>query len=139
MSIETILAGLGVNIASSVVYDFLKGKITATGANRTTVEAELQSYLRVHGINVAASAVIGAFASHGLLSIQGSTLYAPDQITMGAGSNARFVFGNNSTSRTDRSSIDAGQGAFIEGSNAAIVQNLDGSISFLVGEERKKH
>ncbi|MEK6712253.1 MAG: hypothetical protein AABZ64_16920, partial [Nitrospinota bacterium] len=59
-------------------------------------------------------------------------------ITIGAGQGGQFLFGDNSTSQTAKTRIDAGAGAQIVGSNAAIVQSPDGSIRFYVGGDEGK-
>jgi hypothetical protein len=52
---------------------------------------------------------------------------------IGAGEGARFSFGENSTSKTAKTAIHANGNAWVEGSNAAVSQNANGSISFHVG------
>lgn len=134
-----VLQSFGISVSASAFVEFLKRYLAS---RRTEAVGEfteqLDSFLRIHGANVQASTIINAFAAQGLLSIQQSSLYAPQQVTMGADRGATFVFGNNSRSRTDKTAIHAQGSAQIVGSNAAIVQNPDGSISFHVGSDRKK-
>jgi hypothetical protein len=136
-ALQFVLSNLGLNITANALYDFLKARLTGAQVPKASFEADLQSFLRVHGATVSAATVIDMLASRGWLSIQGSYLYAPDQITLGAAQGAQFLFGNNSTSQTRNTAIQAGAGAFIQGSNAAIVQGEDGSISFFVGSDKK--
>ena len=84
-------------------------------------------------MTVNAATVIDAFAEKGLLSVQESKLFAPEKITVGAGQNATFAFGNDSISRTNNTAVHAQGNAQVVGKNAAIVQNPDGSVSFMVG------
>jgi hypothetical protein len=131
---SAVLQSFGISVSASAFVEFLKAYF---GARESTSPEEfaqhLDSFLRIHGVTVNATTVINAFAARGLLTIQGSKLFAPDKITMGAGQNATFIFGNDSVSSTNNTAIHAQGNAQVVGSNAAIVQNPDGSISFMVG------
>ena len=134
-----VLQSFGISVSASAFVEFLKARFA--GGRVPSVaefENELGGFLKIHGATINAATVINALATRGLLSIQGSALYAHQQITMGAGPGAQFQFGNNSSSHTANTGIVAGAGAQIVGSNAAIVQNPDGSISFHVGSDEKK-
>ena len=131
-----LVAELGIGIATSAAYDWLKTRFgSGQHVSREDLERELQALLDVQGAEVRAATVIDMWAAQGVLRIAGSNLYAPDQITMGAGKGAAFSFGDGSKSETDKTGIVAGTGARITGSNAAIRQNPDGSISFHVGKK----
>lgn len=135
----SILQSFGISMSASAFVEFLKTYFqTRRTESVNEFETQLDSFLRLHGMNVRASTIINAFATRGLLSIQNSSLYAPNQVTIGAGPGAQFQFGNNSVSQTKNTGIVAGAGAQITGSNAAIVQNPDGSISFHVGGSSEK-
>jgi hypothetical protein len=129
------LQALGLGVAGNAVYDFVKQQV-ARPIQRDTLRANLDSFLNMHGVSVRASTIIDAFVDAGLLSIAGSALYAPNKIMMGAGPGAVFSFGHNSVSQTDKTAIHAHGNAELVGSNAAVVQNPDGSISFLVGRDK---
>ncbi|MCK9363477.1 MAG: hypothetical protein M0P74_07755 [Syntrophales bacterium] len=129
-----VLQNFGIGISASAFVEFLKAYFESRKTSSPQEFARhLDSFLKIQGVTVNASTVIDAFAERGLLTIQGSTLFAPDKITMGAGQNATFVFGNDSVSRTNNTAIHARGNAQVVGSNAAVVQNPDGSVSFLVG------
>lgn len=133
---QSIFSSLGINVAGCALYDFIKTLFRGKSAiSRRELKEGLESFLAVHGVTVSASTIIRALAERGILSIQGSQLYAPNEIEIGANLGARFVFGNNSSSRTDKSSIVAEAGANITGSGASITQESDGSIVFRVGKE----
>lgn len=135
--IQTTLASLGINVAGNAIYDFIKSCFqNKPKVDKQELEKMMQSFLEVHNTTVSAMTVINAFAEKGILLIQGSDLYAPDEITIGAGPGANFTFGNNSTSKTDKSRIVAGTGAGIKGGNASVVQGHDGSIRFYVGKKK---
>lgn len=139
VDLAQILRDLGINLSANVIFEFIRSYFQ-TRQTSTVVEFEssLDSFLQMHGVKIQASTVIGAFAARGLLSIQGSSIYAADRIAIGAGQGAHFLFGDNSTSETAKTKIDAGAGAQIVGSNAAIVQGPDGSIRFYVGGDEGK-
>ena len=124
---------MGVGVASSAVYDYLK-KLASKSTDRKTVESNVQNILQIQGVQMRASTIIDALINDGYLVITSSDLYAPDSIAFGTRQGTAIV-GDNSRLHTDRTSIDAGQGAFIktEG-NAQVRQNPDGSISFHVGK-----
>ena len=127
--------GLGTSLAANVIYDFLRRTLQGKHeVDRASFDLELGSFLALNGVNVSAATAIEAFARHGLLEIRGSSLYAPRSVLMGAGTNAVFEFGFDSESRTANTAIQAKGNAHIRGRNAAIRQNPDGSIDFLVGK-----
>ena len=127
------LQGLGISVSASAFVEFLKAYFESRKTSTPEeFEQNLDSFLKIQDISVSAATVINAFAAKGLLSIQGSTLFAPQQITMGAGYGATFVFGDNSVSSTNSTAIHAQGNAQIVGSNASVVQS-EGSINFMVG------
>ena len=129
-----VLQDLGVNISASAIYDFLKEKFgLQSSVEKTVLEKELSAFLKIHGVKAEAATVIKALADSGFLSIKGAELVAPDGILIGAGEGALFSFGENSASKTAKTAIHANGSARVEGSNAAVSQNADGSISFHVG------
>ena len=130
----SVLRDLGINISASAIYDFLKAKFgSQSSVEKASLEQELSVFLKIHGVKAEAATVINAFADSGFLSIRGAKLVAPEGILIGAGEGARFSFGENSTSKTAKTAIHADGNARVEGSNAAVSQNADGSISFHVG------
>lgn len=129
-----ILQNFGISVSASAFLEFLKMYFESRKTSSTAEFAQqLDSFLKIQGLTVNAATVINAFAERGLLSIQQSELFAPEKITMGAGQNATFIFGNNSISRTNNTAIHAQGNAQVVGSNAAMVQNPDGSVNFMVG------
>lgn len=125
-----LLLSLGINLASSVVYDLLKSAITTTSTKEEIVE-HIASQLNIENAKIVANKIIEFAAQNGDIIINGTSIYATDSITMRSASDTKFTFGDNSISKTSTSEISAGYGAKIEGSGGAkIVQNPDGSISF---------
>jgi hypothetical protein len=139
MDILSILNGLGLGVCSNAIYDFIKSDFANHRSQaKADFEHRLDAFLRINGQKIQANTIIQALANEGKLVISQSQLYAPEQIVMGAAHGASFAFGDNSTSTTNNTGIQAGAGAWITGSNAAIVQGTDGSISFYVGNDNKK-
>ena len=128
------LQNLGYGIAANAAYDFLKTKFL--GRSQIT-SAELQSavseFLAIHKVTANAATVMNLLATKGYLQVTQSHLHANDALSFGANAGARFVVGDQTKTTTSKTAIEAGQGAFIAGSGAAVVQNADGSISFNVG------
>ena len=132
--LASVFQDIGINVSASAIYDFLKAKfVSKSTIEKTVIERELSAFLKIHGIKVEAATVIKALAESGFLSIKGSELVAPDGIVISAGAGARFSFGDNSASKTATTAIHADGNARVEGSDAAISQNVDGSITFHVG------
>ncbi|MCT4559825.1 MAG: hemagglutinin repeat-containing protein [Crocinitomicaceae bacterium] len=125
-----LLLSLGVNIASSAVYDLLKSAIGTTTTREQLIE-RIASQLDIKNAKIAADKIIEFAAQNGDITIEGTSIYAADSITMRSASGTKFTLGNNSSSKTSTSEINVGFGAKIEGTGGAkIVQNPDGSISF---------
>jgi len=142
MAIEQILIDVfqnfGISLSAGAFLEFIKNYHQSKTTD--TIEEfrdEIQNFLNINGVTMQAETLIDAFAQKGILVINNSHLSSVEQITIGAGQNSQFSFGNNSTSTTDKTKIVTGQGAQIAGGNSAIVQNPDGSISFHVGQDKQ--
>jgi hypothetical protein len=133
--VATIVSQLGLNVAGNALYDYLverfKGRTEITGQE---LQAALGDYLVIHGVEADASNIMTVLADKGVISITAPHLYAPIELSMQAAPGASFFVGDQTTTRTDKSEIRAGAGAFMRGSNAAVVQEPDGSISFRTGQ-----
>lgn len=127
-----VLLSLGVNIASSAIYDFLKEKFSINAnLSKNELKQDLTSILSIQNSDIIADKIIDFLAKNGDIRIEGSTIYANNSISMFSSNNTNFSFGNNSSSQTKNTRIDAGKGAYIVGQGGAgIKQNEDGSISF---------
>jgi hypothetical protein len=129
-----VLRDLGINLSASLIFEFLKEKFgTQQPVEKTNFEKEFAAFLKIHGVTAEAATVIKAFADSGFLSINESHLIAPDGTLIGAGEGGRFCFSENSSIRTAKTVIHASGNARVEGVNAAVSQNADGSIGCLVG------
>ena len=87
--------------------------------------------MSIDGADIKAEKLINFLARNGDISITGTTIYATDRITMASSAGTSFRFGDQSTSETNNTKIDADESAFIKGQGGAkVVQNEDGSILF---------
>lgn len=127
-----LLVSLGVNIASSAIYDFLKQEFSKNQSlNKEKLTADLASFLELKNAEIVAEKIVTFLAENGDIKIEGTSIYANDSISMFSSRNTKFEFGNNSTSETRKTKISASTGAFIVGhGGAGMKQNEDGSISF---------
>ena len=118
---------LGIGMLSSGLYDVFKSLAVRTTSKGEYIKA-IQDCIDLHGVSMKAETVISALADHGLLSIQGSHLYAEEALLFGSqGGSARIT---DSTLKTPRTEIPVGDEASIKTQgNAHIRQNPDGSIS----------
>ena len=95
------------------------------------LKRELSSHLNIENTDIKSSNIIQFLAENGDISISGTQIYASKSITMTSNKGTKFSFGNNSSSKTDKSAIKAGRGAKIVGRGGAkIEQDEDGSIKF---------
>lgn len=126
--------GVVTGAASNAAYDFLKTKFGGkTAVTAPEFQSALTEFLTVHGVTASAETVMTLLAQRGVLQVTDSRLHAKQSLEFGASGQGKFVVGNNTRTSTDKTAIEAGQGAFITGQNAAVRQNADGSVSFQVG------
>lgn|SRR3990167_3956518 len=134
MTLEQFLLQIGINLSSSFIYDVVKSYFTKE--KNPTIEGlktQLSSRLNIENANIKADNIIQFLADHGDINISGSQIYASKSIMMASSQDTKFTFGNNSTSKTDKTSIEAGHGAQIQGQGGArIIQDEDGTIKFQV-------
>ena len=135
-ALAALLLSFGGSLAASAVRDWVKDHFgEGQQVPRDELERELQAFLDVNGVKAKAATVIDLWAGKGALKVTGSSLYAPDAITMGAGKGAEFSVGDGTTTETDRTKIEIGIGASIKGSDSAVKQTPDGDITFHVGKK----
>jgi len=131
MDILTLLTSLGINVSANVIYDISKHyfnqKILHT---KEGLRDALISGLNIEGVDIKADKIIEFLAENGDITISGTSIYASDRIEMASSKGTSFSFGNDSTSKTDNTAIEAkGNSKIVGTGNAKIVQE-DGSISF---------
>ena len=124
------MANFGNGIITNALYDTIKSLIISSNTKEELAK-RIDSALHLHNVNVNAETIITLLASNGFITIEGSHIKSNLSITMGSFNNGELLFGNNSKSETNKTSIDAGFNSFIKMSgNAKIVQHEDGSIRF---------
>lgn len=134
-----MLHELGVHVAGAALFEKLKSKFASKSATREAVVdavREVAPQLTLDGLRVAADKAIEILAREGHIEICGTTLYAKDSLFMGSAAGATFKMGNDSTSQTSTTKIEARGIASMEGRGAtAVRQNPDGTITLHTGGE----
>lgn len=134
MEMLTVLGQLGLGLATSAIYDLLKG-CAGKEVPAKALEAEIQNQINLHGITMRAETVIRALSDNGFISIKGSHLHANDSIVFGSVVGGASM-GNNSKFTTNNTAIHASGNASMHTiGNAQVRQNPDGSITFHTGED----
>lgn len=132
MTLDQILIQLGLGVTSSFIYERVRDYFSKN--QNPTIEGlknDLASHLSVENANVKADGIVEFLAKNGDIYISGSHIYASKSIIMDSSENTKFTFGNNSVSKTDKSSIEAGFGSQIVGNGGGkIEQDEDGNIKF---------
>ncbi len=127
---QSLMANFGNGIITNALYDTIKSIIISSNTKEELAK-KIDSALHLHNVNVNAESIITLLASNGFITIEGSHIKSNSSITMGSFNSGELLFGNNSKSETNKTSIDAGFNSFIKMSgNAKIVQHEDGSIRF---------
>lgn len=131
MGLEQVLLQLGLSVSSSAIYDLCKrccGKSKSIDID--VLKRELASFLKIDGADIAAEKIINFMAINGDIEVNGSKVYAKNSILYSSGKGTKFSL-EKSRSETEKTRIDVGEKAKIEGQGGAeIRQNEDGSISF---------
>lgn len=129
-----MLSELGLGVATSAIYDFLKSLVSKP-LDQKTITEEIQNRIDLNGVSMRAETVISALTQNGFLSIQNSQLYATDSLVFGSQGGAAMA-GNNTVLQTSKTAVVAGQGAAMRTQgHAQIRQNSDGSITFHTGSD----
>lgn len=127
------LTSVGINVASSVIYDGLKKILKRKNPTIDDFKQEIISILNIEGADVYAEKLIEVLAENGDISIKGTHIFANNSVTMGSSSGHTVEFGNDSTSETKNTKIvSKGNSKIVMKGNAKIKQNDDGSIGFYV-------
>lgn len=131
MNFQDLLTSLGVNIASSAIYDFIKTYL-AGKTNPTPEECKkaLQVFLSIENAQICADKIIDFLAANGDIIISASSIFAGESITYKSSSATNFQIKNNSASKTVHTSIGVGVGASIKGAEGASITQTDQGISF---------
>lgn len=122
-----LLSQLGINIASSAIYDLI------TLSKRPNSVHEIENYLasnfQIENAAIKAETIVTFLAKHGDIVISNTNIYASKEVHLQSSPGTRLTM-TGSTSNTDKTSIQVGGGAqIIAQGGAHIRQGDDGSIS----------
>jgi hypothetical protein len=133
MDISQLAIDLGLNIGANALWSIIKNYVTTT-KNPTLdgLKEKLVSELKIKNADIKAEKIIGFLAQNGNITIKGTHIYAGKQITIASSEGKSFDFGNNSTSETENTKIEAKGNSKIVGHGRAKIVQKDGSISFYV-------
>jgi hypothetical protein len=120
--LQSIITNIGGGVISNGFYDVLKNILSKGTSPNGELERNIKDILQLHNVKVECTALITLLSKKGYLHIDGSSIKSKSSIIIGALNNGQFFFGNNSTSETDKTKIEAGEGAFIIGTGNSIIQ-----------------
>lgn len=86
-----LLASLGINIASSAMYDILKTALDKA-ESREQLTKRIASQLDILNANIAADRIIDFAAQNGDITIIGTSVYATERITIISTSGTKIYF-----------------------------------------------
>jgi hypothetical protein len=130
LDFQNIITNVGGGVITNAIYDAAKYLIFISKTKEELIQ-KLDNTLHLYGVNASAESIVSIIASKGFILIEGSHIKSNTSITMGSSSTGELTFGNNSTSETDKTKIEAGIGTFIKMyGNAKIEQGKDDSIKF---------
>lgn len=131
--LQSIITDIGGGIISSGFYDAFKRILSKGTTPKSEFETNIKDILQLHNVKVEGPALITLLSKKGYLHIDGSSIKSKSSIIISSSDQGHFLFGNNSTSETDRTKIEAGKGAYILGTgNSNIQQDENGNITFRV-------
>lgn len=121
--LEALLADLGINVASNVVWSTIQDVLQDEPTRDELVDAlnEEIPQLDIEGAEAVADHSIELLAEEGLLRVRDSTLYAEDRLLMSSNPGTEFSL-SGSTTETSGTRIDVGEGAEIRGSGGAEIE-----------------
>ena len=134
MDFETLLLSLGINLSSSIIYDFIKLSISKVKTRKEIIH-DLSNYLQIEGSDVKSEKIIDFLIDNGTLCIENSKIYSNEAINYHTSTGKSSIAIKNTTSKTDSTEISVnGNTATIKMlGNAKIIQDEKG-IKFVVGK-----
>lgn len=134
MDFETLLLSLGINLSSSIIYDFIKLSISKVKTRKEIIH-DLSNYLQIEGSDVKSEKIIDFLIDNGTLCIENSKIYSNEAINYHTSTGKSSIAIKNTTSKTDNTEISVnGNTATIKMlGNAKIIQDEKG-IKFVVGK-----
>ena len=134
MDFETLLLSLGIDLSSSIIYDFIKLSISKVKTRKEIIH-DLSNYLQIEGSDVKSEKIIDFLIDNGTLCIENSKIYSNEAINYHTSTGKSSIAIKNTTSKTDNTEISVnGNTATIKMlGNAKIIQDEKG-IKFVVGK-----
>lgn len=130
MILEQLLVELGLSLGASGIYDLLRSYFMQhKDVNVAEVKKELASCLDIQNASIAADKIINFLANNGDIEIGGSKIFARKAILYSSNKRTKFSL-EDSKSETDKTKIDVGRRAKIEGQGGAGVRQDEDGISF---------
>jgi uncharacterized protein (DUF2164 family) len=131
MTFEQLLIQLGINVASSVIYDSLRG---FAGENPNATFDQLKEYLAseisVEGADIKAEKIINFLAQNGSINIVNTDIHSNTGINYKSQEGTSIHIGGGISSTTPGTGIHVGNGASIRVSGGASIQQGDGGMTF---------
>lgn len=130
--INKILIPLGVNLASSTIYDFVKSLLNQNPVPAEQLPEKIHSQfpqVTIDNAKMIANKMIDLLAAHGDIEVKGTTLYSKGSIWMRSAPGTKFVFSDSVSTTESGSEIKVEPGGNITGVHGGqIEQDADGNI-----------
>ncbi|MDH3657043.1 MAG: hypothetical protein OEM77_02795 [Nitrosopumilus sp.] len=129
--ITDFLIQIGINTTSGVIHDILNRFRFRNNPTTDDLREDIISSLNLQGMEIKADKIIEFLAQNGNITITGTDLSANESINMFSAKNTSLSFGDDSTSKTETTAVNAkGDSQIVAKGGAGWKQNKDGSISF---------
>lgn len=134
MDLENFLVSLGINLSSSLTWDFTKLYIS-NGKTRKEIIHDLSNHLQIEGSDVKSEKIIDFLIDNGTLCVENSKIYSNEAINYHTSTGKSSIAIRNTTSKTDSTkiSVNGNTAAIKMSGNAKIIQDEKG-IKFVVGK-----
>ncbi len=133
MTLDLLLESLGLNLASSFIYDLIKDIFQKNRElSLSDFKDELLKYIEIEKAEIASDSIIEFLAETGDIVILGSKIYSKESIVMTSSVGTKFQVKDGSSNTTEQTSIELGVGASITGQNGAEIRQSKDGISFRV-------
>lgn len=132
MGLNEYLIQLGIEVSAGVASTAISQLLSKKTFTKMELVETLKS-LSIINAEIRADNIIQFLAQKGDIAIQGTNIYSNHSIEMSSGLGTSVLFGHNSKSTTQKSSIETGHGAHLSMKNGgSIRQDKNGNIIFSV-------
>ena len=131
--LHDILIPFGVNITSSVIYDFIKNRLNRGSATIEQVATDIHTQfpaVSIENAQIIAEKATSILAKNGDIDIKSSEIYSKDSVWMRSTPGTKVIFRDESVSKTaSGSEVSVGQNGNITLANGGqINQKANGDI-----------